>query len=115
MREKNGQKREITERASQEIGSMVLELNQMLRGDAAERILNLSTQATVTANRMSTLWIAREQYRAAMVQKVENEKILLEKQAADLAATTVVADQVIPIDVKDKKAVKGKPASAVKK
>ena len=115
MREKNGQKREITERASQEIGSMVLELNQMLRGDAAERILNLSTQATVTANRMSTLWIAREQYRVAMVQKVENEKILLEKQAADLAATTVVADQVIPIDVKDKKAVKGKPASAVKK
>ena len=115
MREKNVQRRESTEKDSKQIGSMVLELNQMLRGEAAERVHSLSSQATGTAARIATLWAAREQYRLAMVHKVEAQKLLLEKQAADLAALTAAADQTAHVDLKDKKAVKAKPSSAARK
>lgn len=84
LKQQNQQRKESTDKASKQIGSMVLQLNEMLRADAADRVLTLSSQATATSTRISVLWNAREQYRLSSIQIAQNYKLLLEKQSAKL-------------------------------
>ena len=113
MKNQTSQRIEATELASKQIGSLVLELNEMLRGDASQRVLGLASQATDTAARLAILWEAREQYRHTQVVKVRAQRALVEKQAAALALLNPV--DVTKEDPKDKKGAKGKTTLIAKK
>ena len=99
LKVQNLQCKETSEKASKQIGSMVLQLNEMMRADAADRVLTLSSQANATAARISVLWNAREQYRLSSIQTILAHKVLLDNQAAKLLLSN--ADDSTPqTDVK---------------
>ena len=99
LKVQNLQCKETSEKASKQIGSMVLQLNEMMRADAADRVLTISSQANATAARISVLWNAREQYRLSSIQTTLAHRVLMEKQVAKLSLST--ADDNTPqTDVK---------------
>jgi hypothetical protein len=107
------ERKETSEADTRRMCAMMLDLNEMLRSEAASRVQAIAAQAIAGQASIAQLWEAREGFRADSLLKQQAFKVLSEKLAADSAASAA-ADLALN-DTKDRRTQRAKASTPTSK
>jgi hypothetical protein len=107
------ERKETSEADTRRMCAMMLDLNEMLRSEAASRVQAIAVQAAAGQASIAQLWEAREGFRADSLLKQQTFKLQSEKLAADSAAAAA-ADLALN-DTKDRRTQRAKASTPTSK
>lgn len=107
------ERKETSEADTRRMCAMMLDLNELLRNEAASRVQVLAAQAAAGQAAIALQWEAREAFRADSLLKAQAFKVQSEKVAADSAA--LAAAELALIDTKDRRTQRAKASTPTSK
>jgi hypothetical protein len=107
------ERKETSEADTRRMCAMMLDLNEMLRSEAASRVQAIAAQAVAGQASIALLWEVREGFRADSLLKAQAFKAQSERLAADSAASAA-ADLALN-DTKDRRTARAKASTPTSK